>query len=67
MEEGPSQVWRQEEQGGGQVHLPLVRASYGMCMHKPSECCLGKEWKEEQQKLKPAYTANSATYAAAAA
>ncbi len=19
------------------------------CMHKPSECCLGKEWKEEQQ------------------
>ncbi len=37
------------------------------CMQKPSECCLGKEWKEEQQKTKPAYTANSATYAAAAA
>jgi hypothetical protein len=36
-------------------------------MHKPSECCLGKEQKEEQQKIKPAYTANSATYAAAAA
>ncbi len=36
-------------------------------MHKPSECCLGKERKEEQQKAKPAYTANSATYAAAAA
>jgi hypothetical protein len=36
-------------------------------MHKPSECCLGKEQKEEQQKTKPAYTANSATYAAAAA
>jgi hypothetical protein len=37
------------------------------CMHKSSECCLGKEQKEEQQKTKPAYTANSATYAAAAA
>jgi hypothetical protein len=37
------------------------------CMHKPSECHLGKEWKEEQQKRKPAYTTNSATYAAAAA
>ena len=37
------------------------------CMHKPSECCLGKEWYKEQQKTKPAYTANSATYAAAAA
>jgi hypothetical protein len=37
------------------------------CMHKPSECCLGKDQKEEQQKTKPAYTANSATYAAAAA
>jgi hypothetical protein len=35
------------------------------CMHKPSECCLGKEWKEEQQKTKPAYTANPATYATA--
>jgi hypothetical protein len=31
------------------------------CMHKPSECCLGKERKEEQQKAKPAYTPNSAT------
>jgi hypothetical protein len=37
------------------------------CMHKLSECRLGKEWKEEQQKTKPANTANSATYAAAAA
>ncbi len=37
------------------------------CMHKLSECCLGKEQKEEQQKTKPAYTTNSATYAAAAA
>ncbi len=36
-------------------------------MHKPSECCLGKKQKEEQKKTKPAYTANSATYAAAAA
>jgi hypothetical protein len=36
-------------------------------MHKPSECRLGKERKEEQQKTKPAYTANSATYSAAAA
>ncbi len=36
-------------------------------MYKPSECCLGKEWKEEQQKAKPAYTSNSTTYAAAAA
>jgi hypothetical protein len=36
-------------------------------MHKPSECHLGKEQKEEQQKMKPAYIANSATYAAAAA
>jgi hypothetical protein len=37
------------------------------CMHKLCECCLGKEQKVEQQKTKPAYTANSATYAAAAA
>ncbi len=37
------------------------------CMHNPSECCLGKERKEEQQKTKSAYTANSTTYAAAAA
>jgi hypothetical protein len=36
-------------------------------MHKPSECCLGKEQKKKQQKTKPAYTANSTTYAAAAA
>jgi hypothetical protein len=36
-------------------------------MHKPSECCLGKEQKEKQQKTMPAYTANSATYAANAA
>jgi hypothetical protein len=37
------------------------------CMHKPSECCLGKEREEEQQKTKSAYTANFATYAPAAA
>jgi hypothetical protein len=37
------------------------------CMHKPSKCRLGKEQKQEQQKIKPAYTANSAIYAAAAA
>jgi hypothetical protein len=36
-------------------------------MHKRSECCLGKEQKEEQQKTKPTYTANSAKYAIAAA
>jgi hypothetical protein len=36
-------------------------------MHKPSECLLGKEQKEEQQKMKPAYTANSATYPTSAA
>jgi hypothetical protein len=35
------------------------------CMHLPADCCLGKERKEEQQKTKPAYVANSATYAAA--
>jgi hypothetical protein len=35
-------------------------------MHKLSECCLGKEQKEEQQKAKSAYIKNSATYAAAA-
>jgi hypothetical protein len=37
------------------------------CMHKLSEYRLGKEWKDEQQKMKPVYTANSATYAAATA
>jgi hypothetical protein len=37
------------------------------CMHKLSECCLGKEWKEDQQKTKAAFTANSTTYAAATA
>jgi hypothetical protein len=36
------------------------------CMHKPSECSLGKERKDEQQKTKPAYTAKSAAYAATA-
>ncbi len=36
------------------------------CIHKPSECRLGKEQKEEQQKIKPAYTVNSTTYAVAA-
>jgi hypothetical protein len=35
-------------------------------MHLPADCRLGKERKEEQQKTKPAYVANSATYAAAA-
>jgi hypothetical protein len=37
------------------------------CINKPSECCLGKQRKEKQQKMKPTYTANSTTYAAAAA
>jgi hypothetical protein len=37
------------------------------CMHLPADCRLGKERKEEQQKTMPAYVANSATYAAAAA
>jgi hypothetical protein len=37
------------------------------CMHLPTNCCLGKERKEEQQKMKPAYDAKSPTYAAAAA
>ncbi len=36
------------------------------CMHKPSECCLGKEWKEEQQKTMLAYIANFTTYDTAA-
>jgi hypothetical protein len=31
-------------------------------VHKLSECCLGKERKEEQQKKKPAFTSNSATH-----
>jgi hypothetical protein len=33
------------------------------CMHKPSECHLGKERKEEQHQTKPAYTTNFVTYA----
>ena len=37
------------------------------CMHLPADCRLGKERKEEQKKTTPAYVANSATYAAAAA
>ncbi len=37
------------------------------CMHLPADCHLGKERKVEQQKTTPAYVANSATYAAAAA
>jgi hypothetical protein len=36
------------------------------CMHLPADCRLGKERKEEQQKTKPVYITNSATYAAAA-
>jgi hypothetical protein len=37
------------------------------CIHKLSECCLGKEQKEEQPNTKLAYTANSVTYAATTA
>jgi hypothetical protein len=36
------------------------------CVHKPSKCCLEKGQKEEWQKTKPAYTANSTTYATTA-
>jgi hypothetical protein len=37
------------------------------CMHLPADCRLGKEKKQDQQKTKPSFVANSATYAAAAA
>jgi hypothetical protein len=36
-------------------------------MHLPANCRLGKERKQDQQKTKPSFVANSATYAAAAA
>jgi hypothetical protein len=36
------------------------------CMHLPADCQLGKERKQDQQKMKPSFIANSATYAAAA-
>jgi hypothetical protein len=64
MKEGASQGRRQKEQEGGQVTYHWCKYHMAWCMHKPSECCLGKERKEKQQKMKPAYTANSATYAA---
>jgi hypothetical protein len=37
------------------------------CMHLSADCRLGKERKRDQQKTKPSFVANSATYAAAAA
>jgi hypothetical protein len=36
-------------------------------MHLPADCRLGKERKQDQQKTKPSFVANPATYAAAAA
>jgi hypothetical protein len=51
----------------GKYTYHLCKHHTACCMHKPSECCLGKEQKEAQQKTKPAYTTNSATYATAAA
>jgi hypothetical protein len=36
------------------------------CMHLPANCRLGKERKQDQQKTKPSFVANSAMYAAAA-
>ncbi len=50
----------------GKYTYLLCKHHMAWCMHKLSECHLGKEPKEQQQKTKPAYTANSATYAAAA-
>jgi hypothetical protein len=37
------------------------------CMHLPANCQLGKERKQDQQKTKPSFVANSATYTAAIA
>jgi hypothetical protein len=36
-------------------------------VHLPAECHLGKQHKDNQKGTKPAYKANSASYAAAAA
>jgi hypothetical protein len=36
-------------------------------VHLPAECPLGKQHKDSQKGTKPAYKANSASYAAAAA
>jgi len=59
-------------QGGGEqgreeswkIYLQLVRAPHHMAwtVHKPADCLLGKQRKDEQKKPK----ANSATVAAAA-
>jgi hypothetical protein len=51
----------------GKYTYHLCKHHMVWCMHTPSECRLGKERKEEQLKTKPAYTANSATYAASTA
>ncbi len=67
MEEGPSQGWNKKSKEVGKYTYHWCEHHMAWCMHKPSECCLGKEQKEEQQKTKQSYTANSATYAAAAA
>ncbi len=69
------EAWKKvPPKAGDKKSKEVGKYTYHLCkhhmawrMHKLSECCLGKERKEEQQKTKPAYTTNSATYAAATA
>jgi hypothetical protein len=63
----PPKSGHKESKEVGKYTYHWCKHHMAWCMHKPSECHLGKEQKEEQQKTKPAYTANSATYAPAAA
>jgi hypothetical protein len=67
MEEGPPQTRVKKSKEAGKYTYHCSKYHMTWCMHKLSECCLGKEHKEEQQKTKPAYTTNSATYAATTA
>jgi hypothetical protein len=65
-EKVPPKSWdKQSKEGASTYHWCEHHMAW--CMHKPSVCHLGKEHKEDQQKTKPANTANSATYAATAA
>jgi hypothetical protein len=60
-------AWRKVPPKLGKYTYHWCKHHMAWCMYKPSECCLGKEQSEEQQKMKSTYTANSATYTVAAA
>jgi hypothetical protein len=56
-------VKKSKEVGKYTYHWCVHRMAW--CMHLPANCRLGKERKQDQQKTKPSFVANSAMYATA--